>query len=270
VRVEEAVTAVFFAHGSPMVAVESDDFSDALGRFGASLPRPRAVVVLSAHWEAQAPLRVTAAERPTLLYDFTGFPPELYDVRYPCPGDPQLAGEIATTLGGTLDSGRGLDHGAWVPLRHAFPSADIPVVEVSIPTGRSPKDLVRMGQRLAPLREQGVLLVGSGGIVHNLQRVRLEDKHAPVEGWANEFDTWVWARARTLDLGSLSTYSREAPHASLAVPTTEHFDPLFFVLGAARPGDRVSSIFEGFHHGNLSMRSFAVSQAASEASSSKR
>jgi 4,5-DOPA dioxygenase extradiol len=247
-----------------MLAVEQDDFTAALRRFGDSLPHPRAIAIVSAHWEAPGPMRVTGSGRPPLIYDFSGFPPELYEVRYPCPGDPALASEIVTLLSGsgvkaTLDPRRGLDHGAWVPLKHAFPSADIPVIEVALPVPRTPGDLAQAGKALASLRDRGVLLAGSGGIVHNLRRVWLDDKQAPVDAWAREFDAWVWERVQARDLASLSAYAARAPHAALAVPTPEHFDPLFFVLGAATPEDRVSAIYEGFHYANLSMRSFAVS-----------
>jgi 4,5-DOPA dioxygenase extradiol len=255
--------AVFLAHGSPMVAVELDDFTDALRRFGSSTPRPRAIVVVSAHWEAPGPVRVTAAERPPQIYDFSGFPPELYDVRYPAPGDPTLAAEIVKLLAdagipAALDPKRGLDHGAWVPLHHAFPAADIPVVQVSLPTTRTPEDIAAVGKALAALRDRSVLLAGSGGIVHNLRRVRFDDKRAPVDAWAKEFDGWVAERAQRLDLTGLATYAGRAPQAALAVPTSEHFDPLFFVLGAGVPGDRVASFYEGFHHGNLSMRCLSL------------
>ncbi len=156
------------------------------------------------------------------------------------------------------DSYRGLDHGVWVPLVHAFPAADIPVVQVSMPRPQSPADTVSMGKALAPLRERGVLLVGSGGLVHNLRQVRFEDKLAPVDVWAKEFDQWAWERIQKRDLVALSNY-RVAPQAERAVPTSEHYEPHLFVLGAGRPEDRVTSIFEGFHHGNLSMRSFFLS-----------
>jgi 4,5-DOPA dioxygenase extradiol len=257
------MAAWFVAHGSPMLAVEHDDFTRALRREGAAVPRPRAIVAVSAHWESRGAIRVTSADRPPLIYDFSGFPAELYDVRYPCPGDPSLAAEVVKML---LDAGltavveprRGIDHGAWVPLVHAFPKADIPVVQVSLPVPRTPEEVFRMGKSLSPLRDRGILLMGSGGLVHNLRLVRLDDKSAPVDGWATEFDGWVGSRIRALDIPALSGYRTRAPHADLAVPTTEHFDPLFFALGAGAAGDRTRDLFEGFHHGNLSMRSLAL------------
>jgi 4,5-DOPA dioxygenase extradiol len=255
--------AVFLAHGSPMLAIEQDDFTAVLKRLGTQVPRPRAIVVVSAHWEAPGPVRVTISQQPPLFYDFSGFPEELYHLRYPAPGNPALAGMIGNLLSDASveavpDPHRGLDHGAWVPLKHAFPSADIPVVEVSLPTPRTPAEVIRIGKALAPLRDRGILLIGSGGIVHNLRRVRMGDKQAPVDAWAKSFDDWVQERLKSLDLESLADYRRQAPEAALSVPTSEHFDPLFFVLGAAGPGDRVSDLYEGFHYGNLSMRSFAL------------
>jgi 4,5-DOPA dioxygenase extradiol len=249
--------AAFLAHGSPMLAVEKDAVTTMLGRWGGSL-RPRAIVVVSAHWEAGGPVRVTGAEKPSLIHDFSGFPPELYDIRYPSPGDPALAADIVKRLGAaTLDPRRGLDHGAWVPILHAFPKAAVPVLEVALPVPRTPEQIVAVGRALAPLREEGVLLVGSGGLVHNLRRVHLDDKDAPVEEWADRFDRWVGERLTSLDPAALADY-RSAPDAAEAVPTTEHFDPAFFVLGAVLPGDRLSTLHEGFHYGNLSMRSFAI------------
>ncbi|MBI3856693.1 MAG: dioxygenase [Planctomycetes bacterium] len=254
--------ATYLAHGSPMLAVERDGVTEMLSRWGGAL-RPRTIVVVSAHWEARGAVRVTGSPRPPLIYDFSGFPPELYDLRYPSPGDPALAAEIVkrleeSGLKAALDGSRGLDHGAWVPLLHAFPAASLPVVEVSLPVPRTPEEGVQVGRALAPLRDRGVLLVGSGGIVHNLRRVRFDDKQAPEEDWAKEFDGWIRDRVKTLDAAAIAAYRKDAPHASEAVPTSEHFDPIFFVLGAALPGDRVSTLFEGFHYGNLSMRSFEL------------
>lgn len=248
--------AAFLAHGSPMLAVEEDGVTSMLRRWGGGL-KPRAIVVVSAHWESPGAIRVTGAERPTMIYDFGGFPPELYDLRYPSPGDPALAAEIARRLEATVDPRRGIDHGAWVPIRHAFPDANIPMLEVSLPVPRAPELVTRMGRELGSLREDGVLLVGSGGLVHNLRRVQLGDKQAPAEGWAVDFDRWVGERAASLDPAALAGY-RQAPHAAEAVPTSEHYDPVFFVLGAALPGDRLTTLYEGFHYATLSMRSFEL------------
>jgi 4,5-DOPA dioxygenase extradiol len=253
--------AVFISHGSPMVLLADDDYTDALTRLPKSWPRPDAVVVISAHWQIPLPIRVTSSERPVQIYDFGGFPEALYQVKYPASGAPVLAAEIvrmlsATGLRAVADKERGLDHGVWVPLRFCFPDANVPVVAVSLPMEMPPAELVRMGKALAPLRGRNVLLVGSGGVVHNLRRLAWQDSHAPVDPWANEFDEWVIERVRAHDIEGLLAYRSTAPHADLAVPTTEHFDPLFVVLGSTAAGERVVDIHEGFRHGNLSMRSF--------------
>ncbi len=256
---------VYISHGSPIVAVRENDFTRALGQMGKDLPRPRGIVIVSAHWEAPLPIRVTGAAQPTTIYDFFGFPEELYRLTYPSPGSPDLAAEIvrrlsAAGLPATIDPRRGLDHGAWVPLLHAYPAADIPVVEVALLAPRSPELLFKLGQALAPLREQRILLLGSGGIVHNLPLLHWNDEDAPVDPWAKEFDDWIQARLETLDRQAIARYRSAAPNARLAVPTTEHFDPIFFVLGAASERDRVLDIYEGFHYGNLSMRTFALAE----------
>ena len=157
-----------------------------------------------------------------------------------------------------LEPDRGLDHGVWVPLSLAFPEATVPVVQVSLPLPSTPEMLFAMGRALAPLRSEHVLLVGTGGIVHNLARVQMDVDGPVADPWAAEFDTWVREKVGALDTESLAGYSRLAPHASAAVPTSEHFDPLLFTLGTALPGDVTYDIYEGFRYGSLSMRSFAL------------
>jgi 4,5-DOPA dioxygenase extradiol len=258
---------LFVSHGSPMVALEHDDYGEALAAFGAAAPSPRAVVCVSAHWEAPAPVRVAAAPRPATIHDFGGFPEALYRLAYPAPGDPTLAADVVARLReagipAVEDPRRGFDHGVWVPLRRVYPDAGVPVVPVSLVAGAPPADLLQVGRALAPLRDQGVLVMGSGGVVHNLGRL---DRHAgrePVTGWARVFDDWVRERLAPLDLEALAAYRRQAPHADLAVPTTEHFDPQFVALGAPRPGDRLADVYTGFRHGSLSMRTVAWEPAA--------
>ncbi len=254
---------VFISHGSPAVALADDDYTGALRRLGTGLRPARAIVVLSAHWESPLPLRVTAGDSPGLIYDFSGFPEPLYRITYPCPGDPDLARDILSVLSaahiaGVPEPRRGLDHGVWVPLLHIAPGAERPVVEVSLPVPRTPADLLKIGRALAPLRDRGVLLVGSGGVVHNLARIVFEEERPPVEAWAEAFDAWFRDRLEARDVEGIVRYRTSAPRADLAVPTTEHFDPIFFALGAAAPDDRITHVYEGFRHGNLSMRSFAL------------
>ncbi len=254
--------ALFLAHGSPMVALAADAYTQALERAADAIPRPRAVLAVSAHWEAPLPLRVTAAARPPLLYDFAGFPAELHRLEYPAPGDPALAAEVVARLAAAgfpavPDPRRGFDHGVWVPLRRLYPRAEVPVVALSLPAGAAPARLLALGRALAPLRDAGVLVLGSGGIVHNLRRLVWEDRDAPVEPWARAFDDWVRARLEARDLAGLAAYRATAPHAALAVPTTEHFDPLLVVAGSAGDEERVVDLYAGFHHGTLSMRCLA-------------
>ncbi len=254
--------ALFVSHGSPMVALDSDSYPKALRAFGEGVQGARALVVVSAHWETPGEVRVTAWEQSPLIYDFYGFPEPLYRLKYPAPGAPALAADVvarlkAAGLSAVADSERGLDHGAWVPLLHAFPRAALPVVQVSMPAGAAPAQVAQLGEVLRPLRAQGVLLMGSGGIVHNLRRLNFQEKDASVEPWAQAFDGWVAAKLAARDFSGLQQWL-DAPNARLAHPRAEHLLPLYFVLGAALPEDRLTPVFEGFHHGTLSMRSFAL------------
>jgi 4,5-DOPA dioxygenase extradiol len=252
-----AAPAVFFAHGSPMSALGGDEHALALRDFGEAV-RPDAVIIVSAHWQKPMPVAVTSWETAPLLHDFAGFPDELYRIQYPVHGDGALAARVdlqlhAAGIPSMLDPGRGLDHGAWVPLRLAWPRADIPVLAVSLPP-RPPRDLYAIGRALRPLREDNILIAGSGGIVHNLRRADIRRKEAPPEAWAETFDTWVGERIDAGDHEALFDY-RKAPLANLSVPTPEHFDPIFIALGAAFDGERPRTIYKGFHYGTISMRS---------------
>ena len=245
--------SVFLAHGSPLSALGGDAHSAALKHFGQAHANARAIVIVSAHWQVRSPLRATSWEHAPLVYDFGGFPDELYRITYPAPGDPALAARIP---GAIPETKRGLDHGAWVPLRLAWPEAKIPVVQVSLPAA-SPEEIFALGRALRPLRDEGVLVIGSGGIVHNLGLVHFSEKNSGIDPWAAEFDRWVASHAAAQDTASLFAYRTSAPEADLAVPTPEHFDPIFVTVGAAWPDERLDTIYEGFHYGNLSMRSFA-------------
>jgi 4,5-DOPA dioxygenase extradiol len=221
---------------------------------------PDAIVVISAHWQAQG-IQIASAARPELIYDFGGFPRELYELKYEAPGSPKLAAEIATEfqLAGFevgLDDRRGWDHGVWVPLRLMFPEARIPVVEISLPTEWSPQELYRVGDALAMVRKKNVLVIGSGGIVHNLRMLNWAQKDASPDPWALEFEAWVRGAIQKRDLDALFAYQKSAPQVKLAVPTPEHFVPLFPVLGSAGNYSRVLPIFEGMEHGNISMYTF--------------
>jgi len=248
------VPALFVSHGAPSIAIGSDDYTRALERFGATLVGARAIAVVSAHWEAPPPLRVNAVPRPEPIYDFGGFAPELYTMRYDAPGDPALAAEIAALVSGTLEHSRGWDHGLWIPLRIMLGANPLPAVEISLPQRTQPRELLDLGRRLSPLRDRGVIVAGSGGIVHNLRMLDLGDKKAPPAPWAVEFDEWVAHRIAERDFDTLADYRTRAPHAHLAAPTPEHFDPLFVALGATREEDEIATVYAGFHYATLSMR----------------
>jgi 4,5-DOPA dioxygenase extradiol len=254
----DSMPALFISHGAPSIALEQDGFTRAVAAYGNSLAGARAIAVVSAHWQARG-VRVNAVEHPETIYDFGGFSPDLYKIRYEAPGDPLLAREIAALLGGVaLEESRGWDHGLWVPMRILLPEANIPIIEIAQPHPTTPAELLRIGRALAPLRDRGVVIAGSGGIVHNLRAIHLADKDAPVDGWAREFDDWFATQLAARDFATLARYRDLAPHAALAVPTPEHFEPLFVPLGASRDSDSLTTIYEGFHYGNLSMRTFAL------------
>lgn len=258
----ERMPAIFIAHGAPTLAVEHNEYTEELRKFGEKLRQARGVVIVSAHWQARPPVRVNVLERPEMIYDFGGFDDALYRMKYGASGSPQIANEViealrAKGIATEPERARGWDHGVWVPLLHLLPDANLPVVEVSLPYGASPDELIAIGRALAPLRDRGVAIVGSGGIVHNLREVSLSDQSAPATDWAAAFDSWVAERVERRDLRGLAQYRATAPSAARAVPTDEHFAPLFVVLGASSDEDEIETVHEGFHYGTLSMRSVA-------------
>jgi 4,5-DOPA dioxygenase extradiol len=252
--------AAFVAHGSPLAALAHDAYADALARFAAGLERPRAIAIVSAHWQTPGAVAVGSAARHETIHDFGGFPDELFAIRYDAPGDPALAAEIHAALGAagiaaTLDPRRGLDHGAWVPLRLMVPQADVPVVPVSMAMPSDAAALLKLGAALAGFRARGVLVLGSGSITHNLREISMELADGRPEPWAAAFDGAV-GEALERDPTALAAWT-SLPQARRAAPSPEHFDPLLVAIGARLPGDRTRPIHVGFHHRNLSMRSIA-------------
>ena len=249
-----------------MIALEEDSYTRALREVGERHEDARATVIVSAHWQRTGPIRVTAWEHAPIIHDFGGFPQELFKLEYPAPGSPKLAAEIAAALTSAshpaeLDHHRGLDHGAWIPARLIWPAAKVPVIQVALPAAE-PAELFEIGRALRPFREQNILLMGSGGIVHNLRRVRFGHEFGPVDRWAEEFDRWVEKQLDSGETETLFRYREVAPGADAAVPTTEHFDPLFVTMGTRFDDDQVSTIYEGFRYGNISMRSFLFSRGS--------
>jgi 4,5-DOPA dioxygenase extradiol len=256
------VPVLFVSHGAPASLVDAE-YGNALRRLSARQLMLDGIVVVSSHWEALRPIRVTTADAPRLLPDFGNMASPVERFSYPCRGHAGLANRVISLLersgiAAVPDPGQGLDHGAWIPIAIAYPSGRVPVVQVSLPLPGEPEDVLAIGRALATLRDENVLLLGSGGIVHNPHRLRASSFDSEPESWAFGFDEWVREQLGKLDVEALTQYRRLAPYAKEAAPTPEHFAPLFFVLGAREPGDRVYHVFEGFRYGNLSMRSFVL------------
>ncbi len=236
-----------------MNAIERNRFTETLAELAPRLPRPRAVCVVSAHWVTRGS-EVLTVTQPRTLHDFYGFPAPLYKVEYPAPGAPAEAERVARELEIKADETWGFDHGAWSVLRHLYPQADVPVFQVSLDAGRSLPRHLELGSELAQLRDRGVLILGSGNIVHNLRRLENE-KNAPPFPWTVEFDSQVRKAIETRDLESLAAPEHWGkPLAALAHPTLEHYVPLLYCLGSATERDAVSYPYEGFEYGSLSMR----------------
>lgn len=253
---------LFVSHGAPTFALEPGQAGPQLAAFAAGQPRPSAILVVSPHWMT-AGLEVSTASAPTTLHDFGGFPEALYALSYPAAGAPELAQQVAERLAGhglsvRQNPERGLDHGAWVPLRYLYPHADVPVFQLSLPRLASPRDYLALGRLLSPLVHQDVLVLASGSITHNLQDAFAAFGGRPADGaYARAFMDWMADRLAANDIESLLDYRRLAPHAERAHPTDEHLMPLFVALGAAGPGAAVSRLEGGLDLSVIGMDSYA-------------
>ena len=250
----KSMPVLFVGHGSPMNAIEKSRFADRWKRVGESLPRPTAILCISAHWET-AGTKVTAMEKPKTIHDFYGFPPELYALQYPAPGDPQLAArvrELLAPLPVHADREWGLDHGSWAVLRFAYPQADVPVVQLSLDLTRAAPQHYELGRRLAPLRDEGVLLAASGDVVHNLRVMNRAPGMPPFE-WAARFNARVRGCLERGEHAALVAWEQEGEDARLSVPTPEHYLPLLYCLGALAPGEPVWIPVDGIELGSVSM-----------------
>lgn len=246
----------FIAHGSPLLAIEENGYTHFLGSLATALPRPKAIVLFSAHW-LSAIQTVSEVSQYETIHDFGGFPSTLNEIAYPAFGDRQIARQIEDLLAlhqipFAAETERGLDHGAWVILRLLYPNADIPVVSMSVNPHLGPEEQYQIGKALAALRKNDVLLIGSGGTVHNLRTIQWQENQ--VVEWAREFDQWLYQHLTKWDLASLFAYDRLAPHADQAVPKngSEHFIPIFYVLGSADEEKKATLLHNSYRYGSLS------------------
>ncbi|HEX4781431.1 MAG TPA: 4,5-DOPA dioxygenase extradiol [Usitatibacter sp.] len=249
--------AIFFGHGNPMNALQANAYTEGWRRFAQSIPKPRAILCVSAHWYLPR-TAVTAMDRPRTIHDFGGFPQALRDVRYPAPGSPELAGRVAELLPSVpvfMDHEWGLDHGTWSVLVHAYPEADVPVVQLGIDETKEPAWHFKAAQGLRALRDEGVLVMGSGNLVHNLHAYAW-GRHVPEPyDWALRFETRAREWLQRAEFAPLVDYESIGRDATLSAPTPEHYLPLVYCMGLHRPGEPVSFPVEGFDGGSISMLS---------------
>jgi 4,5-DOPA dioxygenase extradiol len=247
--------AIFVSHGAPSLPFDDVPARDFLRGLGQQIAekhgRPRAILAVSAHWDTPAPMTNAVAVNDT-IHDFGGFPQALYDLRYPAPGDARLAAEVAALTGGTVDTARGLDHGAWVPLMLMYPDAEVPVVQLSVQSHLGAAHHIALGRKLAALRADNVLVLGSGGFVHNLRRIA--PPGSPEAAWSHEFSDWMHAKLLAGDEAALADYRNRAPNAVMAQPSEDHFMPLFVALGAG--GEKAARLHSSATFGSLRMDAY--------------
>lgn len=250
----DAPKTLFLSHGSPMIALEASSASRFLGQLGQSLPRPKTVLAVSAHWQSDG-FAVGAATQPRTIHDFFGFPPPLYDMRYPASGAPDVAAKLAQTTGAKLMAGRGLDHGIWTVAKLMWPEADVAVVPVSVSRQGTPHDHWEFGRRLAPLLDKDVLLVASGCATHNLQAFSGQPRDVPALEWVSAFTHWLSEKVEAGDRPALEDYRRQAPYGVQNHPSDEHLMPLFVAAGAG--GTQGRRLHHSVEHGVIAMDAFA-------------
>jgi 4,5-DOPA dioxygenase extradiol len=251
--------ALFVSHGAPTLIITPGEARDFLGQLGAQMPRPRAVLAVSAHWESRDPT-VSLAQKPETIHDFSGFPRELYAMQYPAPGAVELAQRTATLLSqagltARTDDRRGLDHGAWVPLKLMYPEADIPVTQLSVQSHLDARHHYRVGEALRPLRDDGVLILASGSATHNLRELDRSGQGA-APAWVSEFTDWLAQASAHSDVETLLSYRQQAPSAARNHPTEEHFLPFFVALGAGSAPAQASRIHASLTFGALAMDAY--------------
>ncbi|NOU74539.1 dioxygenase [Paenibacillus sp. LMG 31458] len=249
------IPSYFFAHGAPSIVLEQNAYTDFLKHFAETIPKPKAIVLFSAHWE-QSIQTISAVETYSTIYDFSGFQNELYQLTYPAKGEHSISEQIVSLFAkhgiqSALDEERGLDHGAWAVLKLIYPDADIPVVALSANRNLTNEQQYQIGKALSELREQDVLIIGSGGTVHNLRRLNWQGESN--DEWAESFDNWLQNKLEAWDVNALFNYRELAPYAGEAVPTSEHFIPLLLAMGVGDKNRQARLIHRSYQFGNLSL-----------------
>lgn len=256
----QKMPVLFIGHGNPMNAIYDNSFTQSLNKLGKTLEKPNAILVISAHWQTIGTY-VSTNPWPQTIYDFGGFPKELFEVKYEPKGHPKLAKELISTVTSVAVKEKiemGLDHGAWTVLRHIYPDADVPVFEMSIDFEKSPAFHYNLGRELGKLREKGVLILGSGNIVHNLRLIDWNNAYGKPFDWAQDFDLFVKNSIDKRDFQPLVEYEKYGKAAMLSVPSNDHYLPMLYTLGLANANESIKYIYEGYEFGSLSMRCFQI------------
>lgn len=256
----ERMPLLFIGHGSPMNAIASNNYTKTLATLSAKLPKPKAILVISAHWMTEGTW-VTEMSKPKTIHDFYGFPQALFDVQYPALGSPETAKLIQEITSHPKIHGDremwGLDHGTWSVLRHLYPKADIPVLQLSLHMAQPPEYHFKLGQQISKLRDKGILILGSGNLVHNLRQIRFEPNAKPYD-WAVEFDEWLKKKLINRDFSAVLNDFHNSKAGTLSVPTLDHYYPLHYILGAANDRDELKFEYEELQNGSISMLSFRI------------
>ncbi len=256
---KDRMPVLFIGHGSPMNAIHNNEFTSALKKLGERIPEPDAILVISAHWLTRG-TRITSGKDPDQIYDFYGFPEELYAVKYQSPGSPEIAAMVSESIQSitiTPDEDRGIDHAAWAVLKHIYSEPAIPVLELSLDMDASPEQHYKTGKLLSGLREKGILIIGSGNIVHNLAVMDYYEGVEP-QGWAVEFDQRVKKNILEDNHLELIDYEKWGKISKYAVPTDEHYLPMLYVAALKEKDEQLEFVHEAIHHGTISMRSFII------------
>lgn len=248
---------VFIGHGSPENAIAENSYSRFLGAYANKIPKPEAVVVISAHWQTRGTF-ITSGRTPQQIYDFWGFPDELYRLEYAPGGSPETAALIANAgLGVSEDPERGIDHAAWAVMKHMYPAKDVPLLEMSLDVNKTEEEHFEMGKRLAKFCQNGILFMGSGNMVHNLRNISFDPKQKPFP-WAVKADLWLKEAIESHEVEKLIHYREKMPEYRMSVPTDEHFLPLLYIMGMRAEGQSAGTLYEEIQNGSISMRSIEI------------